>query len=192
MQRFLRGSQGGRELLAAIENGEVGSLSPERQLALRYAESLNGGVLGVSDEQFRDTRAYFSDSQVVELTLTVCFFNYFTRLAEGLNLPVEDWALDSEWTAAASKYENLPTRVHLISNGEMEWAAGQVPGPGEAPRSLPNSMRAMYQSPEIAAAWRAYGGASRQDAAVDRELLLHVSFAVSTANGCRYCTLHQV
>lgn len=192
LQRFLRGSQGGRELLGAIENGEVEALSPERRLALRYAESLNGGVLGVSDEQFRDTRAYFSDSQVVELTLTVCFFNYFTRLAEGLNLPVEAWALDSEWTAPASKYENPPARVHLISNGEMEWAAGQVPGPGEPSRSLPNSMRAMYQSPEIAAAWRAYGAAARQDAAVDRELLLHVSFAVSTANGCRYCTLHQV
>ena len=53
-------------------------------------------------------------------------------------------------------------------------------------------MRAMYQSPEIAAAWRAYGGAARQETAVDRELLLHVSFAVSMANGCRYCTLHQV
>jgi AhpD family alkylhydroperoxidase len=27
---------------------------------------------------------------------------------------------------------------------------------------------------------------------VDRETLLQVSFAVSMANGCRYCTLHQV
>lgn len=192
MQRFLRGSQGGRELLGAMEKGEAGSLSPERRLALRYAESLNGGVLGVGDEQFRETRAYFSDSQVVELTLTVCFFNYFTRLTEGLNLPVEAWALDSKWTAPESKYENPPARVHLISDGEMEWAADQVPGEGEAPRRLPNSMRAMYQSPEIASAWRAYGRAARQDAALDRELLLHVSFAVSMANGCRYCTLHQV
>jgi len=192
MQRFLRGSQGGRELLGVIENGNIESLSPERRLALRYAESLNGEVLGVSDAQFRETRAYFSDSQVVELTLTVCFFNYFTRLVEGMALPVEPWALDSEWTAPASTYAAPPARVHLISNGEMQWAVTQAPSPGEAPRALPNSMRAMYQSPEIAAAWRAYGGATRQDSAVDRELLLHVSFAVSMANGCRYCTLHQV
>ena len=192
MQRFLRGSEGGRALLGAVENDEMGSLTPTRRLALHYAESLNSGVLGVSDEQFRETRAYFSDSQVVELTLTVCFFNYFTRFAEGLDLPVEPWALASTWTAPKSAYENPPARVHLISDGQMRWAAAQVPGPGEPPRGLPNSMRAMYQSPEIAAAWRAYGGAARQEAAVDRELLLHVSFAVSMANGCRYCTLHQV
>jgi AhpD family alkylhydroperoxidase len=192
MQRFLRGSQSGRELLGAIEKGAFESLSPERRLSLRYAEDLNGGVLGVSDAQFRETRAYFSDSQVVELTLTVCFFNYFTRLAEGMHLPVEPWALDSEWTAPASAYTAPPARVHLISNGEMQWAAVQVPSAGDPPRGLPNSMRAMYHSPEIAAAWRAYGGATRRDSAVDRELLLHVSFAVSMANGCRYCTLHQV
>ena len=148
MQRFLRGSEGGRALLEAVEKDEMGSLAPTRRLALRYAESLN--------------------------------------------LPVEPWALASTWTAPKSPYENPPARVHLISDGEMRWAAAQVPGPGEAPRGLPNSMRAMYQSPEIAAAWRAYGGAARQEAAVDRELLLHVSFAVSMANGCRYCTLHQV
>jgi alkylhydroperoxidase family enzyme len=168
MQRFLRGSESGRVLLGAIEEGEVGSLSPTRRLALRYAESLNGAVLGVGDEQFRETRAYFSDSQVVELTLTVCFFNYFTRLAEGLNLPVEPWALDSNWTAPASSYENPAARVHLISDGEMQWAAAQVQGAGEAPRGLPNSMRAMFQSPDIAPG--AYGGAALKRRA-GRELL---------------------
>lgn len=192
MQRFLRSSESGRELLSAIEHDSFDSLSPERRLALRYAESLNGEVLGVGDEQFRETRAYFSDSQVVELTLTVCFFNYFTRVAEGMNLPVEPWALNTEWTAPASNYAAPPARVHLISDGEMEWAAAQVAAAGESPRRLPNSMRAMYRSPAVAAAWRAHGRATRQDSAVDREVLLHVSFAVSTANGCRYCTLHQV
>ena len=190
MQRFLRARPSGRELLAAIDNGKTESLSPQRQAGLRYAEGLSGGVLGVSDEEFRATRAHFSDSQVVELTLTVCFFNYFTRFAEGLRLPVEPWALDTEWAAPPSTYVAPPARVRLISDGEMEWAAQQAAREG----GLPNSMRAMImmQSPEIASAWRGYWGSTRQGAEADRELLLHVSFAVSMANGCRYCTLHQV
>jgi uncharacterized peroxidase-related enzyme len=49
----------------------------------------------------------------------------------------------------------------------------------------------MMLSPYISSAWRAYSS-SVGDVGVDRELKLHVSFAVSEANGCRYCTLHQV
>jgi len=188
MQRFLRARPSGRELLTAIENHTMESLSPQRLAGLRYAEGLTRGVLGVSDEQFRSTRAHFSDSQVVELTLTVCFFNYFTRFAEGLHLPLERWALETEWAAPPSTYVAPPARVRLISDGEMEWSAQQAARDGR----LPNSMRAMMQSPEIASAWRGYWGSTRQGAEADRELLLHVSFAVSMANGCRYCTLHQV
>jgi AhpD family alkylhydroperoxidase len=55
-----------------------------------------------------------------------------------------------------------------------------------------NSMRAMLRCPEVAKAWMNYGTTVRQSAAIDREIQLQVSFAVSMANGCRYCTLHQV
>jgi len=37
---------------------------------------------------FREVRGYYNDSQIIELTETVGFFNYFTRLAEALNLPL--------------------------------------------------------------------------------------------------------
>jgi AhpD family alkylhydroperoxidase len=40
--------------------------------------------------------------------------------------------------------------------------------------------------------WQAYTTAARKYETVSRELKLHVSFAISMANGCRYCTLHQV
>jgi AhpD family alkylhydroperoxidase len=45
--------------------------------------------------------------------------------------------------------------------------------------------------PALAAAWRQFG-ASNGESLVGREILLQVSFAVSMANGCRYCTIHQV
>jgi len=57
---------------------------------------------------------------------------------------------------------------------------------------LVNSQRAMNLVPDIAAAWRGYTSTLGTDAVVSREVLLQVSFAVSSANGCRYCTLHQV
>ena len=46
--------------------------------------------------------------------------------------------------------------------------------------------------PDIALAWRAYGQAVREHASIGRDIQLQVSFAVSTANGCRYCVLHQI
>jgi AhpD family alkylhydroperoxidase len=33
---------------------------------------------------------------------------------------------------------------------------------------------------------------TRKYESVGREIKLHISFAISMANGCRYCTLHQV
>ena len=50
----------------------------------------------------------------------------------------------------------------------------------------------MMLSPVITTAWRGYTSTLGSGAAVDRETLLQVSFAVSMVNGCRYCTLHQV
>ena len=50
----------------------------------------------------------------------------------------------------------------------------------------------MMRAPALGLAWRAYGASTREQEEVPREMKLHVSFAVSMANGCRYCTLHQV
>ena len=57
---------------------------------------------------------------------------------------------------------------------------------------MANSQRAMLRAPALAAAWREYGRAVRTDEQVGRDIKLQVSFAVSMANQCRYCTLHQV
>jgi uncharacterized peroxidase-related enzyme len=57
---------------------------------------------------------------------------------------------------------------------------------------IANSQRAMVRVPDIAAAWWDYGQAVRTQSVLPRETQLQISFAVSMANGCRYCTLHQV
>jgi AhpD family alkylhydroperoxidase len=176
-------------------------LSPGDQLAISYAESLTRGVHEVSEPEFQRVSAAYNDSQVVELTMTVCLFNYFTRMGEALNLPVEPWVLDEVTPTPSSvhKYEPNPARVALISDDEMSATAATVAA-AKTPQGpaaglglgIANSQRAMLRVPALALAWREYGSAARQHASINREIQLHVSFAVSMANGCRYCTLHQV
>jgi uncharacterized peroxidase-related enzyme len=77
--------------------------------------------------------------------------------------------------------------VALASNPELQWAKELAQSPGMA-----NSQRAMLRAPEHARAWREHWAAFRKAEATSPEMRLQVSFAVSMANGCRYCTLHQV
>jgi AhpD family alkylhydroperoxidase len=198
-ERLLRATSRGEALFAAIHAGNFDAMAPADRLALKYAEWLTHDIHGVSDADFRNVRGYFNDSQVVELTLTVCFFNYFTRMSEALNLPMEVWALNAPAKIRMPSADPPVARVGLITDAEMQGtremqeSLNNPKNPASSWRiGFANSMRAMLRSPEIAQAWRDYGSSVRQSAAIDRELQLQVSFAVSMANGCRYCTLHQV
>ena len=62
-------------------------------MALLYATAVSTNAAGIEDSEYRHVRALFDDSQMVELTLSVCFFNYFTRIANAFNLPVESWSM---------------------------------------------------------------------------------------------------
>jgi len=199
--RWLRASERGREILSRVREGRLEQLTPAERLALSYADSLTRDINSVSDEEFRAARAFYNDSQLVELTLAVCFFNYFTRMNEALNLPVEPWVLDGQTAtpSTVAAYRPPPARVALISDGEIS-ATGAVAAAAKEPQKpaaglglgVANSQRAMLRVPDIGLAWRAYGQAVREQASIGRDIQLQVSFAVSMLNGCRYCTLHQV
>lgn len=200
LQRLLRASERGQKLLAALKANDLTALSASEQAAIRYAELLTRDVHSVSDTEFQKTRASFNDSQVVELTMTTAFFNYFLRFCEGTNLPVEKWALDEPVAkVSAPQFEAPPARVSLVSNEQMTLGAdtltaaeAQAKSPNGLGIGIANSQRAFMLVPNITRAWRAYTGTSRDYNSVNREIKLHVSFAISMANGCRYCTLHQV
>ena len=199
MERLLRSTERGKALLATLKSGNVSTLSTADQLALTYAEELTQGVHGVSDSEFAKVSGYFNDAQLVEMTMTVCFFNYFDRLSNALNLPVEQWVLDSPARLQTPTFEAPIARIALISDGEMKATSERIAAMKDPknPSSswgigFANSMRALLRCPELADAWMAYGNSVRQSSVVSRELQLQVSFAVSLANGCRYCTLHQV
>ncbi len=200
LQRLLRASDRGRVVLGQLRAGSVASLTPAEQAALRYAELLTRDIHGVSEAEFQKTRTLFNDSQIVELTMTTAFFNYFLRFCEGTNLPVEPWALDEPVARVAPpKYEPPAARVALVTDDEMKAvsetlaaAAEQARNPNGLGLGIANSQRAFLLVPAVTRAWRGYTNLSREYNSVSREIKLHVSFAISMANGCRYCTLHQV
>ena len=198
-ERRLRATERGREVLALLGTVPIAASarSPEA-LAVGYGESLTKAVLGVTGDQFAAIRARYNDSQIVELTTTTCMFNYLVRFVEALALPSESWAFQPE-DASKRGYHPPEARVSLISDAQVaavETLQKQIRETNGAANSLgvgfANSMRAMLLNPAGAIAWRNFGGASREYASVDRPLKLHISFAVSMENGCRYCTVHQV
>lgn len=91
------------------------------------------------------------------------------------------------------------SRIGLISDRELDAGsvaltnAKQTPDPKKSLGvGIANSQRAMMRVPDLQTTWRDFGFRNRQNWTIDRSIQLQISFAVSMANGCRYCTLHQV
>ncbi|NOT49452.1 MAG: hypothetical protein HOP17_17145 [Acidobacteria bacterium] len=199
--RWMRASRSGREMLADWVNRAAQPAA--EKLAVDYAERLTKDIHGVTDTDFAAVRSVYNDAQIVELTMTVCFFNHFVRLAEGLNLPVETWVLDdkSPKMPEIEAFANPKARIALVSDKEPDAGTSALAAVKQAEAQAPqnglgigiaNSQRAMMRVPDFQAAWRNFGSQNRQSWSIDRNIQLQISFAVSMANGCRYCTLHQV
>ncbi len=200
--RWLRATDKGQNLLKNWENKK--SFSEAELLAIDYAEKLTNNIHGVSDADFAKVRGVFNDSQIVELTMTVCFFNQFVRFVEATNLPVEDWVLNDKSPKLAASINRTiapAARVALVSDVEMNQTQTILENAKQAktqPASqglglgIANSQRAFLRVPALGQAWREFGFQNRSNWTIDRNIQLQISFAVSMANGCRYCTLHQV
>jgi AhpD family alkylhydroperoxidase len=202
VERFLRSTEEGKSILAAIAADKTTSLPIEQRLALKYADELSPEFGGVDESTFKEVRGYYNDSQIVELTLTVCFFNYFTRLAEGLNLPVEAWVLDTPAHPDVPTFHPYAGRVPFLTDAHLALLNWDQDAPMKemAERTkagmgmyLPNSERTMLWSPNLPEAWWAFNGiASKTPSTLPRAIRSYVTFAVATSNGCRYCTLHTL
>ena len=200
LQRLLRASSKGEIILSAMQKNDLLELPLNERIALFYADFLARDIKLITDGEFMKARAYYNDSQLVELTMTTAFFNYFLRYCEGANLPVEKWAIEEPIAKiSAAKYEAPAARVALVSNEQiiagseaLAAANAQAKNPNGLGIGMANSQRAFLLVPDITKAWRAFTNTSREYNTVSREIKLHVSFAISMLNGCRYCTLHQV
>jgi AhpD family alkylhydroperoxidase len=174
------------------------STDPRTSAALAYARNLTADAHGIKDPQFVAARQLFNDAQLIELTMVVCFLNFFVRLVQGLGVQPEAWLTSTKPALPPRVTNHLSTaRVTLASDDEL--SAGQAIlerwAPGAPGNSLgvgiPNSVRAMIHVPDIYQAWSGKPQPPRPNS-VPRSTLLQVSLAVSKLNGCRYCVLHQI
>ncbi len=174
------------------------STDPRTSAALAYARNLTADAHGIKDPQFVAARQQFNDAQLIELTMVVCFLNFFIRLVQGLGVQPEAWLASTKPALPARVTNHLSmARVTLASDDEL--SAGQAIlerwAPGAPGNSLgvgiPNSVRAMIHVPDIYQAWSGKPQPVRPNS-VPRSTLLQVSLAVSKLNGCRYCVLHQI
>ena len=195
LTRILKTTEKGRTLIALSTKAEP--KDDAERLALRYATSLTKAVHGMGDTEFALVRAYYNDAQIVELSSVTCFFNYFARFCQGAGLPLEAWVKEApDALPKEETREDKAARITLASDAEMETGAKLLTPSPDLKKGLgigiANSQRAMMRVPDIGEAWWGYMRTSRAGAKLSRTMQLHISFAVSMANGCRYCTVHQV
>jgi AhpD family alkylhydroperoxidase len=194
MTRLLKATERGQTLLHSVSGGPTAT--EKERIALRYGVDLTRAIHGVSDAEFAQARAVYNDAQLVELTAATCFFNYFARFCQGAGLPLEPWAKAAPNALPPPAPEENIARVTLASDAELQMAVKLAAPSPELKRGLgigiANSQRAMLRVPDIGDAWFGYWQVLRPATKLPRETQLQISFAVSMANGCRYCTLHQV
>ena len=80
------------ELIAAIdgdfENSEL--FTPAEMAAIKWAEVLTEKTYRENPQAMPELKKYYDEAQIVEITMVSCFFNFWNRLADGLQVDIED------------------------------------------------------------------------------------------------------
>jgi uncharacterized peroxidase-related enzyme len=84
-----------------------GDFTPAEKAALGLAETVTRDAHALSDEQFAELRAHFSEGEMVELLCAIGLFNYFNRFNNALRMeptrPGEGGCASPSMTAASVK-----------------------------------------------------------------------------------------
>lgn len=76
------------QVIAALERGDLASLSEADAAAIRYAEVVTPTGSTVDDVVYEGLARHWAPEQIVEITAVIALFNYFNRFAEALHVPV--------------------------------------------------------------------------------------------------------
>ena len=78
------------DLVCSLEKPmEAENLSDAEKAAIHYGELFATNHLAINDEVYDNLREYFSESEIVELSMTVAFFVGFGRLAASYHMVEE-------------------------------------------------------------------------------------------------------
>ena len=82
---------------------ETPFFTPRERAALRWTDALTDiARAGVSDELFREVRSYFSEKELVDLTMVVITINGWNRLSVSFRTPVGSYVAGSSGGLAAA------------------------------------------------------------------------------------------
>ena len=88
--------------------------TPAEKTALRLAETVTRDAHAVTDEQFSELRAYYSEGEIVELLCAIGLFNYFNRFNDALQMqptrPGEGGRAEPASQAAAETHQPAEAR----------------------------------------------------------------------------------
>lgn len=65
-------------------------LSPAEKLALEYAERMTVASMTVTDTFITELKTIWSDADVVELTALIGFMNFWTKVIDALEIPLDE------------------------------------------------------------------------------------------------------
>ena len=81
------------DLIAAIDGDFEASdlFTPAEKAAINWAEVLTEKAYrGENPQAMPELKKHYNDAQIVEITMVSCFFNFWNRFADGLQIDIEE------------------------------------------------------------------------------------------------------
>ncbi len=75
--------------IAAINEGDYSPFTEKERAVLLWAEHVTLNTARERDDVFAEVKKYFSDSEIVELTMVITYFNMRNKFNDALAIPIE-------------------------------------------------------------------------------------------------------
>ena len=99
------------ETISSILDPDCPGLDEVDRLVRDYAIQVTEKPQNIRDEIFDSLRKYFSEEQIVELTMRTALCGFFNRFNDALRIDIEDGVIE-DMLSKGTSLEGLPTHMH--------------------------------------------------------------------------------
>jgi hypothetical protein len=92
-------------MIAAIEGNYQNSehFTPAEKAAMKWAEVLTEKTYrGENPDAMPEMKKHFDEAQIIEITMVSCFFNFWNRFTDGLQIDIEESPVMGRFTKSKS------------------------------------------------------------------------------------------
>ena len=75
--------------IAAISAGDYSSFTEKERAVLLWAEHVTLNTARERDDVFEEVKQHFDDTEIVELTMVITYFNMRNKFNDALGIPIE-------------------------------------------------------------------------------------------------------